>query len=139
MLWDIRTAAFILLLIAAAVGDLRQREIPRGVIPGLYLTGLVCFDPLRLFGPLAAAPIFIIALIWKDRMGFGDVWLTAAASFVVGVQHGLWAQIIAYIALLFFYAGNRSLRKKKPGAKASDEPYPLAPFLALGFLAVYFL
>lgn len=139
MLWDVRTAAFILLLTAASVGDLRHREIPKGVIPGLFLTGLFCFDPLRLFGVLAAAPIFIFALIWKDRMGFGDVWLTTAASFVVGFQHGLWAQIIAYVALLFFYAGNRLRRKKKPDAKVPEEPYPIAPFLALGLLAAYFL
>lgn len=139
MMWGVRTAAFLLLLFASAVGDLRHREIPKGVIPGLFLAGFLCFNPIRLFGALAGAPVFVIALIWKDRMGFGDVWLTTAAGFVVGFQHGLWAQIVAYGALLLFYAGYRLYRKRRPDGRMLKEPYPLAPFLSFGFFAAYFL
>ena len=139
MMWLFRTISFILLLMAAAFWDRRHREIPKGVIPGIFLAGLLCFNPIRLFGVLAGLPIFILALIFKDRTGFGDVWLTVAAGFVVGFRHGLWAQIIAYSAMLLFYLGCRSFRKLKPEVKVPDQPYPLAPFLSLGFLAVYFL
>lgn len=139
MMWDIRTAAFILLLAAAALWDLRHREIPKGVLPGLFLAGLLCFTPIRLFGVLAGLPIFILALIFKDRMGFGDVWLTVAAGFVVGFRHGLWAQIIAYSAMLLFYLACRICRKRASKRKVPKEPYPIAPFLSLGFLAAYFL
>ena len=139
MMWGIRTAAFILLLTAASLWDIRHREIPKGVLSGLFLAGLLCFTPIRLFGVLAGLPIFILALIFKDRMGFGDVWLTVAAGFVVGFRHGLWAQIIAYSAMLFFYLGCRICRRWKPAWKGPSQPYPIAPFLSLGFLAAYFL
>lgn len=139
MIWDIRTAAFILLMAAAALWDIRHRKIPKGVLPGLFLTGLLCFHPIRLFGVLAGLPIFILALTFKDRMGFGDVWLTVAAGFVVGFRHGLWAQIIAYSAMLLFYLGCRICRRWKPGWRVPGQPYPIAPFLSFGFLAAYFL
>lgn len=139
MMWTIRTASFILLLLAASVWDIRHHEILKGIIPGLLLAGLLCFNPLRLFGMLAGMPVFILALICRDRLGFGDVWLTVAAGFVVGFRHGLWAQIIAYSAMLIFYLGYRIYQKLKPGGKVFDQPYPLAPFLSLGFLTAYFL
>lgn len=139
MMWIIRTAAFIILLLAAAAGDLRHREIPGGVIPGLFLAGLLCFNPVRLLGVLAGVPVVILALVCKDRMGFGDVWLTVAAGSVVGFRHGLWAQIIAYSALLLFYLTYRIYRKHKPDGMTADQPYPLAPFLSFGFIAAYFL
>ena len=139
MMWIIRTVSFIFLLLAASVWDIRHHEIPKGVIPGLLFAWLLCFNPIRLFGFLAGLPVFILALIWKNRLGFGDVWLTVAAGFVVGFRHGLWAQIIAYSAMLLFYLGYRIYRKLKPNGKVFEQPYPLAPFLSLGFLAAYFL
>lgn len=138
MVW-IRTAAFFLLLLAAAAGDLRNREVPRGDIPGIFLAGLLCFNPIKLFGVFAGAPIFILALICKDRLGFGDVWLTIAAGSVVGFEHGLWAQIIAYSSMLFFYVGCRIYRKYRPHGRVLNQPYPLAPFISFGFIAAYFL
>lgn len=138
MTW-IRASAFFLLLLAAAAGDLRNREIPRGNIPGIFLSGLLVFNPIRLLGALAGAPIFILALICKDRLGFGDVWLTIAAGSVVGFEHGLWAQIIAYNSMLFFYVGCRIYRKCRPHGRALNQPYPLAPFISFGFIAAYFL
>lgn len=138
MVW-IRTTAFFLLLLAAAVGDLRNREIPRGVIPGIFLIGLLVFNPIKLLGTLAGTPIFILALICKDRLGFGDVWLTIATGSVVGFQHGLWAQIIAYSSMLFFYVGCRIYLKCKPHGRVLNQPYPLAPFISFGFIAAYFL
>ena len=109
------------------------------VIGALLLAGLLCFNPIKLFGVLAGLPVFILALVWKDRLGFGDVWLTVAAGFVVGFRHGLWAQIIAYSAMLLFFLGYRIYRKRKPEGKVFEQPYPLVPFLSLGFLAAYFL
>lgn len=139
MMWFIRTLSFTLLLVAAAFWDIRHREIPKGVIPGIFLAGVLCFNPIRLFGVLAGLPIFILALIFKDRTGFGDVWLTVAAGFVVGFGHGLWAQIIAYSAMLLFYLSCGFIRKMKPDGKVPEQPYPLVPFISLGFLTVYFL
>lgn len=138
MVW-IRAAAFFLLLLAAAAGDLKNREIPKGVIPGIFLAGLLVFNPIKLFGVFAGAPIFALALIRKDRLGFGDVWLTIAAGSVVGFEHGLWAQIIAYSAMLFFYIVCRIHRKCRPLGKVLNQPYPLAPFISFGFIAAYFL
>lgn len=139
MMWFIRTLSFTLLLVAAAIWDIRHREVPKGVIPGIFFAGFLCFNPIRLFGVLAGLPIFIFALIFMGRTGFGDVWLTVAAGFVVGFGHGLWAQIIAYSAMLLFYLGCGFIRKIKPKEKVPEQPYPLVPFLSLGFLAVYFL
>lgn len=138
MAW-IRAAAFFLLLSAAAVGDFKNREIPRGVIPGIFLAGILCFNPIKLFGVFAGAPVFALALICKDRLGFGDVWLTIAAGFVIGFEHGLWAQIIAYSSMLFFYVGYRIYRKCRPQGRMLNQPYPLAPFISFGFIAAYFL
>lgn len=139
MMWIIRTAAFIILLVAASIADLRNREIPKGVIPGIFLAGLICFNPIKLFGVFAGIIVFVLALIWEDRLGFGDVWLTIAAGSVVGFRHGLWAQIIAYSTMLFFYIGYRIYRKCKPHGRVLNQPYPLAPFLSFGFITVYFL
>lgn len=127
---------FFALLFLASVFDIRKREIPDTVCLLIALTGLIGFEPVKLFGILTALPLLLAALIWGG-MGGGDIKLTAASGIVLGFQRGLAAIVIGLTALLlfyFFYSIVQRLRKRE-----RQKAFPLAPFLSVGCIAAYFL
>ena len=127
---------FAALLGAASAWDIKKRIIPDSICLSVALTGLLTFEPIRLFGILAAVPFLLAALIW-DGMGGGDIKLMAAAGLVLGFSKSMAAAVIGLTALLVFHA-IRYIRQKPRGRNA-PKAYPLAPFLSLGCLAAYFL
>lgn len=140
---------FIALLAAASVFDARKRIIPDSICALIALTGLICdptgqssvgFAPVRLFGILAALPLLIAALCKQSGIGGGDIKLTAACGFVLGFEGGVAGLAIGLAAMLLFYAGSQIARRLRKGEKKSGRAsLPLAPFLSIGFIAVYIL
>lgn len=102
----------------------------------IVLTGLFIFEPLKLFGVLAALPFLLAALIW-DGMGGGDIKLMAAAGLVLGLQKSMAAIIIGLTAMLVFHAIYTLIQRLR--GRNAPKAYPLAPFLSLGCFAAYFL
>lgn len=131
-------ALFSCLLLAASLWDVRKRIIPDSLCVLIALTGLLTFTPGRLAGILLCLPLFIAAL-WKEGgMGGGDVKLTAACGFVLGLPAGCAGLILGLTAVLVRHVGLKAIRKLKrmPIKPAKASALPLAPFLSLGFIAV---
>ncbi|WP_101908592.1 prepilin peptidase [Marasmitruncus massiliensis] len=127
---------FIILLLTASIFDIRKRMIPDTVCLLIAMTGLIGFQPVKLFGMLTALPLLLAALLWGG-MGGGDIKLTAASGIVLGFQRGLAAMVIGLTALLlfyFFYTIIQRLRKRE-----RQKAFPLAPFLSVGCIAAYFM
>lgn len=126
----IQAVLFAALLLAAAWIDHRKHIIPDILNLGIALSALLCFQPGNLWGLLAAVPFLAAAM--GGRMGGGDVKLVAACGLVLGVWDTLFGCIIGlFLMLCFCLASSGGLRRK--------EARPMAPFLAAGFLAAYFL
>ena len=119
-------------LMAASVSDLKSRTIPYSACILLTLAGLLSFSPANLFGLILAVPFFLASGF--GRGGAGDTMLVAASSLTLGFYPGLAGMVLAMVLLLTF-AGLDRLRRRGT-ASAS---YPLAPFLAIGFIAAYFI
>jgi leader peptidase (prepilin peptidase)/N-methyltransferase len=127
---------FFALLFAASVFDLRKRIIPDTLCLLIALTGLAAFEPARLFGVFTALPLLLAALIWGG-MGGGDVKFMAAAGLVLGFQRGMAAMVMGLAVMLLFHALCAVIQKLR--GRNAPKAYPLAPFLSLGCLAVYFI
>ena len=131
---------FIALLATASVFDIRKKIIPDSICALIALAGLICFSPVRLFGILAALPLLIAALCKQGGIGGGDIKLTAASGLVLGFMPGIAGLTIGLAAMLLFYAGSEIARWLRKGEKKSGRAsLPLAPFLSIGFLIVYFI
>ena len=127
---------FFALLFLAFVFDIRKRVIPDTVCLLIALTGVIGFEPVRLFGILTAIPLLLAALIWGG-MGGGDIKLTAASGIVLGFQRGLAAMVIGLTALLLFYFFYSIVQRLR--GRECQKAFPLAPFLSVGCIAAYFM
>jgi len=127
---------FIILLLTASVFDIKKRIIPDTVCLLIALTGLIGFEPVKLFGILTALPLLLAALVWGG-MGGGDIKLMAAAGLVLGFHKSMAAMVMGLIVLLVFHAICFLVQKLR--GRDAPNAYPLAPFLSLGCLAAYFL
>lgn len=126
---------FLSLLSVSSITDIRKREIPNQICVAIALTGLFSFTPVTLLGILAALP-FLIAGIFCGGIGGGDIKLTAAAGVVLGLMGAMAGTVLGLSAMLIFHVLRKTFRQ--PSEIKMKESYPLAPFLSLGFLAIYF-
>ena len=122
-------------LIFAGINDLRSRTIPYSACILLTLAGLISFSPAHLLGLLFAVPFFLASGF--GRGGAGDTMLIAAASLSLGLYPGLMGLAAALLLFLLFALTDRLVRRAQK--QAFPKSYPLAPFLAVGFIAVYFM
>ena len=127
---------FIALLLAASIFDIKKRIIPDAICLFIALTGLIGFEPVKLFGILAALPLLLAALLWSG-MGGGDIKLMAASGIVLGIRGGIAAMIIGLSAMLLFYAVYTTIQKLRN--RERQKAFPLAPFLSVGCIAAYFM
>lgn len=126
------------LLLAASYTDIKRREIPDTICLLLVLTGFLKFSYQNLLGIFLALPFLIAAMLKEKSIGGGDIKLTAPVGFVLGFWKGIYGLIIGLTLLVVLYIMIRisSIIRKKQVAK--DLSMPLAPFLGIGFLIMYF-
>lgn len=130
---------FYCLLFAASVWDICRRIIPDVFCAAVLLTGMMNFTQDKVFGILLGLPLLIAALIKEGGMGGGDIKLTAASGFVLGLPAGVAGLIFALTAVLFYHLGLRvicKVRQKKPFIN-KETALPLAPFLSVGFMLAH--
>ena len=121
----VKGTLFGLLLLSAAVWDMRNREIPNLIPALLLLCGLIGFRPAAsAAGLLLVGGPFLLAAVLIKRDGFaiggGDVKLMGACGFVLAVLTGL----------------VECRLQKQP---LSAVRLPLAPFFCFGGVSAYWL
>lgn len=126
----------VVLLFAASYTDIKKRIIPDTVCMLIALTNFICFAPVNLLGIFSALP-FLLAAYLCDGFGGGDIKLMAASGMVLGFTGGIAAMMIALSAELIFYLLYCAFQKSK--GRECMKSMPLAPFLTVGVLAVYFV
>ena len=136
-----QAALFCCLLLAASVWDIRKRIVPDTLCVLIFCLGLPTLTPDKLSGVLLALPLLIAALVKEGGMGGGDIKLTAAAGFVMGLPVGTVGLILGLTVVLGYDLLRKGIRKlKKTEAPAAGEHVlPLAPFLSVGFIAAYIM
>ena len=130
---------FSCLLITASLWDIRKRIIPDSLCLGIAAVGFLTFSPIKLLGILPALLLLCAALLLRDGtgMGGGDIKLTAASGFILGLPTASVGLILGMVAALLFYLPLHFIRKLKPneGQAVHQTALPLVPFLTIGFIA----
>lgn len=121
------------LLLAAALIDIRRREIPDWINGSIAMISLLCFQPQNLLGMIPAI-LFLMAAM-SGGMGGGDVKLAVACGLVLGLPAALMGSVIGLAALLLFHAGVKFVSAFQ--GRKTTAAYPMAPFLAMGYMAAY--
>ena len=136
----VKGVLFGLLLLSAAVWDMRSREIPNLIPALLLLCGLIGFRPAAsaagLF--LVGGPFLLTAVLIKRdgfAIGGGDVKLMGACGFVLGVWPGL-IQTVLSLSLAVLAGLVECCLQKRP---LSMVRLPLAPFFCFGGVSAYWL
>ncbi len=127
------------LLLAASYTDIKRREIPDTICVLLVLTGILKFSYLNLLGIFVALPFLIAAMFKEKSIGGGDIKLTAAVGFVLGFWKEIYGSIIGLTLLILFYIMVRILSIIRKKQVAKNLSMPLAPFLGIGFIIMYFI
>lgn len=125
----LRGCFFFHLLFMASVEDIRSRTIPNQISLLILATGLIQFDPVRLWGLLLGLPFLASAAISNGGIGGGDIKLAAASGVVLGLPTGVLGVIIGLSLLLVYHLSR----------KTSEKSYPLAPFLSAGFMTAFLI
>ncbi|WP_446807218.1 prepilin peptidase [Dysosmobacter sp.] len=121
---------------SAAWTDLRHRQIydlSSIIIAG---AGLISFSPAHLLGLLLSVPFLLASN--RGRGGMGDALLIAASGFLLGVLRGGAGLVLALLLYCLFYLAV-AIEWALRGAERPPESYPLAPFLAVGFITAYII
>lgn len=127
---------FYCLLFAASVWDICKRIIPDVFCATVLLTGMMNFTPDKVFGILLGLPLLIAALIKEGGMGGGDIKLTAASGFALGLPTGIAGLILALTAVLLYHVSLRIICKvrRRKLFSIKETALPMAPFLGIGFM-----
>jgi leader peptidase (prepilin peptidase)/N-methyltransferase len=135
VLYAVKTALFVIALLITSITDLKSKIIPYTACLLIACAGLIHFSTAQLWGLLLALPFYLASGF--DRGGAGDIVLVAASSFVLGLKTGAAGLILGLSCfVLYCLAAAVVIKIKKCGNKPAS--YPLAPFLAAGFITAYF-
>ena len=134
----IQEVLFFCLMIIASYIDLKKREIPPFVWVSVGLTALLDFKAVNLIGILASLPFVIVAMKYPNKMGGGDIKLVASTGLVLGLQNTNYGIIIGFTVLVIYFYVYKAIKRVR-NEEVEDFPLPLAPFLTLGFFAIYFM
>ncbi|KAB3527089.1 MULTISPECIES: prepilin peptidase [Alkaliphilus] len=128
--------AFIMLLIYAAIIDLKTRTIPDYVPVLIMLVGLIDMEPLPAVLGLILVPLpyFIMALLKDNSIGGGDIKLMAACGFYLGLQAGYMASIVGLMLTIIIHFAYSVIRSKK-----MTRSIPLGPYLGAGCIIANFV
>ena len=83
MLSEVRLISFFIVLVLAAVSDIRKREIPDGIPLLVTIVSLIPLESVQLSGLLVALPLLMIG-VTAGGIGGGDIKLTGACGLVLG-------------------------------------------------------
>ena len=117
----LRQGIVLAVLFVAALGDVRNRMIPKGIH---ILMAVCCLIPpaeVQPGGIVAALPLLLAAL-WKGGVGGGDVKIMAAMGLVLGFYRASLILFLALVLLVFWHMGRKLIGK-------GERAYPLVPFL----------
>ena len=123
--------SFIVLLIAA-VKDLRDRIIPNWMSILIASLSISLPEGPALVGALVAVPLFMAGLLWGG-IGGGDIKLVAALGLVFGFWTSLYGLVIALVVMMVYHLMRKLLKKRM------DCYYPMVPFLFIGWLVSFLL
>ena len=134
----VQVVLFFCLMGCAVYTDIKKREIPTIIWSSVALISLFNFQAVHLFGILAALPLLIAAMISPSGIGGGDIKLVAAVGLVIGFWKALMGMTIGLCLVIIFH-GSIKLFNATMRNEYGRRAYPLAPFLALGYICIYFL
>ncbi len=150
------------LLIIIAVYDLHHKIIPNGIvytfdmlslavifIPFFYHTTNASITNFVIAGPLLALPFALLWLFSGGRwMGLGDAKLILGLGWLLGLRagfsaivFGIWIAAAVSIILIILQQSvwfSHSRLISRGGRFTMKSELPLAPFLIIGFLLVFF-
>lgn len=123
----------------ASYTDIKRREIPDTICLLIALTGLLRFSFVNLLGIFVALPFLIAAMLKENSIAGGDIKLTAAVGVVLGFRRGMYGLMIGLTLLVLFYIILVIVARIRRKQVAKDLSMPLAPFLGIGFMIIYFI
>ena len=140
MLSEVRLISFFIVLVLAAVSDIRKREIPDGIPLLVTIVSLIPLESVQLSGLLVALPLLMIG-VTAGGIGGGDIKLTGACGLVFGFERTLAGLLMALSLLLLFHVVRQCIRKirKLNCVAEKEQAYPLAPFLLVGMVISVFM
>lgn len=111
--------------------DLKHR-----IIPNLFpvLITVLALQNFHFWGVLLALPFLISAMIDPEKVGGGDIKLTAGIGVFLGWNQGLFALISALTAVIICYIGIMLWKQEE---KFREMSAPLAPYLCFGVVFSY--
>ena len=129
---------FCMLLLYAANCDLSTREVTNWIPFSISLTGLIGTEltdiPLMLLAALfVTLPQLLIATRKENCYGGGDIKVSAACGFLLGIEKGIWGLISGLLLAVLCTLVIQRVKNKKADAIL------MIPYLAAGFMAVYMI
>lgn len=138
--WSIELLKGIILLqilLYASVSDIQTHEVKDFVSVLIFITGFIGVTlsdiPMMLFSGLAIGGVLLIcAMVSGNRLGGADVKLSAACAFLLGFSKSIAGLVIGLFVSVIV---NLIIQKQK---KLKNQPFPLVPYLSVGFMLMYF-
>lgn len=133
----IKGIIFMQILLYASVSDIQTHEVKDFVSVLIFITGFIGVTltdiPVMLLGGLIIGGMLLIcAMVSGNRLGGADVKLSAACAFLLGFSKSVAGLIIGLIVSVI---ANLIIKKQK---KTKNQPFPLVPYLSIGFMLMYF-
>lgn len=128
---------FLQILLYASVSDIQTHEVKDFVSVCIFIAGFigVTFSdvPEMLLSGMAIGGVLLLcAMASGNRLGGADVKLSAACAFLLGFQKSVAGLVIG---LLVSVIANLIIQKRN---KTKNQPFPLVPYLSIGFMLMYF-
>lgn len=138
--WSIELLKGIILLqilLYASVSDIQTHEVKDFISVLIFITGFIGVTlsdiPMMLFSGLAIGGVLLIcAMVSGNRLGGADVKLSAACAFLLGLSNSIAGLVIGLFVSVIV---NLIIQKQK---KSKNQPFPLVPYLSIGFMLMYF-
>lgn len=130
----VRGIIFCLILLLSSYSDIHSRECSDWLHVMIVIAAFIGFDfanlPTMFVATMFTGSILLITkIITKNKLGGADIKCVAACSFLLGLEKGVIA-LVAGMLLAILSNAFRNKEKRRGG-------FPLIPYLAVGYLAVY--
>ena len=130
----IQGLVLLFVLMYASISDIRSRTVGNFLSVEILILALIYLPADKILSSLAAAIIiFILQVILMSwiPMGGGDVKITTAAAFLLGIEKGIIFYLIGFM-LAMLYGIGRSLIAAK-----TNEGIPMIPFFSIAILIMF--